>query len=91
MGRAQSAASYLILLATCTAGIFHLPWWSACAGACSLALMSLFAQRTAAASHIQIDSAIREPVLVVASVLNASAVASGAFVFGHVARWFWGL
>lgn len=89
--RAQSALAYVTLLATCVAGIFHAPWWAACAGACLLALISLIGPRAASISQMQGSGAISEPVLILSSVLNASAVASAAFVFGHVARWCWGL
>jgi hypothetical protein len=88
MGRAHGAVAYVILLATCVAGVFHAPWWAACAGASALALLSLFGQRAATVPQLR---TVSEPVLVIASVLNAAAVASGAFIFGHVARWFWGL
>lgn len=86
-GRAQLAVAYGILLATCIAGVFHAPWWAAVAGACSLALMSLMV-RTASVPQMR---TISEPVIVLASVLNAFAAASGVFIFGHVARWLWGL
>jgi len=89
--RAQGPLAYMTLLATCVAGILHAPWWAACAGACSLALISLIGQRAVSMPQMQGIGAIREPVLILSSVLNASAVASAAFVFGHIARWFWGL
>jgi hypothetical protein len=89
-GRAQLAMAYLILLATCTAGVFQAPWWAAIAGACSLALVSLIAQKTVSL-HVEMMSLGREPVLLFASLFNATAAACAAFTFGHVARWAWGL
>jgi hypothetical protein len=86
--RTRSALAYVVLLSTCLAGVFHAPWWAACAGACSLALILLIPPRAAPAPQMR---TIGEPVLIFSSVLNASAVASGAFIFGHVARWLWGL
>jgi hypothetical protein len=87
-GRLKSAVAYLILLSTCAAGIFHAPWWAACAGACSLALILLITPGTAPVAQMR---TIGEPLYIFSSVLNASAVAAAAFIFGHVARWFWGL
>ena len=88
MGRSWSIAAYCTLLATCIAGIFHAPWWAACAGACSLALLSLVTQRVGNVPQLKMVS---DPVLVFATFLNAAAAAAGAYVFGHLARWFWGL
>lgn len=87
-GRLQSALAFAILLATSVAGVFHAPWWAACAGACSLVLVSLGSQRTATVPQLR---GISEPVLIIASILNAAAVASAALIFGHLARWVWGL
>jgi hypothetical protein len=87
-GRLQSAVAFVVLLATSVAGVFHAPWWAACAGACSLVLISLWGQRAATMHQLR---GISEPVLFIANVLNAAAVASAAFIFGHVARWIWGL
>lgn len=86
--RTLSALAYVVLLATCVAGVLHAPWWAACAGTCALALVSLLGQRTAVVPQLR---AVTEPVLVIANILNAAAIASGAFIFGHLARWFWGL
>ena len=88
MGRSQVGVAFTILLATCLAGVFHAPWYSAAAGACSLALLSLLNQRAASGPRL---GGVSEPVLIFSSVLNAAAVASGVFAFGHVARWAWGL
>jgi|GEM_PF-4895147 len=84
-GRAQLAIAYVVLIATCVAGVFHLGWWSAVAGASSLALVSLASPRASAGRGIS------EQVLVASSLLNASAAASAAYAFGYLARWVWGL
>ena len=88
MGRIQVTIAYTTLLATCVAGVFHLSWWWALAGACSLALTSLIAHR--AASYAQLR-AVSEPVLVASSLLNASGAAFAVYLFGYFARWIWGL
>jgi len=86
--RRQAIAAYAVLLATCLAGVFHAPWWAACAGACTLTLMQLFEQRPGTVPQLR---AVSETVQILASVLNAAAAASGAFVLGYIARWMWGL
>jgi hypothetical protein len=91
MNRLQLITAYLALLATCSAGIFHLGLWSVFAGACSLALVSLLTPRATAASEIQGWNGIGEPILAASSILNGAAVASAAYIFGYCARWAWGL
>lgn len=86
--RARSGLAFVALLSTCIAGALHAPWWAACAGACSVALILLLKPQAAYGSTLRVVS---EPVLIFASVLNASAIASAVFMFGHFARWFWGL
>lgn len=88
LSRSQAVATYLALLAISIAGVFHLPWWSICAGACSLALVALVSHRPIA---LQQTRAIAEPTLVVSSLLHAALVAPAAYVFGYVARRVWGL
>src|SRR5262245_48940054 len=91
MTRLQMVAAYVALLATCTAGALHLGLWSACAGACSLALVSLLTPRIVSEPQLQAGSGIGEPLLIASSILNGSAVASAAYIFGYGARWVWGL
>jgi hypothetical protein len=91
MNRLQLVAAYVALLATCTAGALHLGLWSVCAGSCSLALISILTPRVASAPQIQGGSGIGEPLLIASSILNGSAVASAAYIFGYGARWVWGL
>jgi hypothetical protein len=90
MGRSQAIAAYAILLSTCGSGVLHAPWWAAVAGACSLALASLITMRARVASVPELRTA-NEPTLVLSSLLNAAVFAAGAYVFGQVARWLWGL
>jgi len=91
MNRLQMVAAYVTLLATCTAGAMHVGLWSVCAGSCSLALISILTPRVASAPQIQGGSGIGEPLLIASSILNGSAVASAAYIFGYGARWVWGL
>ena len=88
MGRIQLSVAGGVLMATCTAGALHWTWWWACASACSLALISLLTLRAVAFSQLR---SVSEPILVASSLLNASAAASAAFMFGYAARWMWGL
>ena len=75
---------FLIILATCVAGVLHAPWWAALAGACGLMLYSLTA-------HRHMHAGIPEPIVIASSAINGVWAAGGAFVFGIAARWFWGL
>jgi hypothetical protein len=90
MGRSQALSAYAILLATCVAGILHAPWWAACAGGSSLALVSLVTMRSRLAAVPTLRT-VNEPILVFSSLLNAAAFSVGAYLFGQVARWTWGL
>jgi hypothetical protein len=90
MGRTQTAAIYTILLATCAAGMVHAPWWAAIAGTCSLALVSLLTLRARVASAPGLRL-INERILVLSSIMNATAAGFGVFAFGHLARWAWGV
>jgi len=80
--------AYVALLLTCCAGVFSLSLWSVVAGALSLGLIPLVANRAASLQQV---GGISEPVVVVSHVLNSSAMASAAYIFGYVARWAWGL
>jgi hypothetical protein len=90
MGRSQALAAYIILLATCVAGILHAPWWAAVTGGCSLALASLITMRSRIAAVPELR-AISEPTLVASSLVNAATFSAGAYIFGFIARWLWGL
>ena len=88
MGRAQTALAFLALSGTCTAGALRAPLWAALAGACALMLVSLMNHRLAPMPQWR---GVSEPVLVLSSMLNASAAACATYIFGYVARWMWGL
>jgi hypothetical protein len=88
MTRWQMISVYLVLLLTCSAGVFRIGPWSVVASASLLALISLIANRTASVPQ---TSMVSEPVMVVAQVANSAAIASAAYIFGFVSRWVWGL
>ena len=80
--------AYVLLLLTCSAGVFRFGPWSVVASASCLALMSLVANQTASVPPSRL---IGEPAMVAGSVLNSAAIASAAYIFGYVSRWAWGL
>jgi hypothetical protein len=80
--------AYVVLVLTCGAGVFRFGPWSVVASASCLILVSLVANQTASVPQSRL---ISEPVMIAANVLNSAAIASAAYVFGHVARWAWGL
>jgi hypothetical protein len=88
-GRRQLFGAYVILVATSAAGALRAPWWAALAGACSLALLSLITHKKTSSPNVSIY--VDEPPLIASSIINAAMFASLAYVFGHIARWFWGL
>ena len=88
MSRWQTICAYAVILLTSSAGVFRFGAWAVVAGACSLILISLIAHRTASVPQFR---TISEPVIIASHVLNSAAIASAAYVFGHVARWAWGL
>jgi hypothetical protein len=85
----QGALAFGAILTTCVAGILQLSWWTAVAGACVLALISLsnhpYAYRTVEGR----ESA--QSTLFFASFLNAAATAGAALFVGRAIGWFWGV
>ena len=88
MARSQSATAFVVLLSTSIAGALHAPWYAGLAGACLLVLISLYSQRAASLPQWR---GVSDPMLVLSSILNAAAAAAAVFIFGHLARWIWGL
>ena len=89
MGRWQMIWAYLVLVLTCAAGALRLSVLAAItASTCSLMIISLIADRAASVPPAR---TVTEPTLLFAHLLNSSAIASAAYIFGHVARWVWGL
>lgn len=67
--RAQGVLAFATILATCTAGILHLAWWAAVAGACLLALISIYNHPVALRAS---GGATTPGVLLLSSALNAT-------------------
>jgi hypothetical protein len=89
MDRPPSLLAYWLIVGICVAGALHASWWAAIVGGCGLALALLVGQRPRLSYAL--SSSVSEPVLVIASLINASVIACGAYIFGYVARLAWGL
>jgi hypothetical protein len=81
--------AFAAILATCTAGAFQLSWWAFVAGACVLALISISNHRIAGRALGTTDSAVG--VLVLSSLVNATATSAAALVIGRAIGWVWGV
>jgi hypothetical protein len=88
--RVQEASVFIILLATCVAGIAHGTAWFAVVGACALALSSLIERQYAGNRYGLSHRGVSDPVLALTSILNAAVFSAAAFAFGHLTRWLWG-
>lgn len=89
--RYHGALAYTALLLTCTAGLFHVSWWSACAGASLLALLSIADPQGSHAYFARSIGRTAPSALFAATALNAAAAASAAYLLGRFIAWFWGL
>ena len=85
----RSLLAYTAIVGTCVAGAMHASWSAVLVGGSCLALNLLIAPRKRVAYATTVG--VTEPVVVVASLVNASAIASGAYIFGYLARWAWGV
>jgi hypothetical protein len=90
MERAGSVLAFVTLLLTCVGGIAHASWWTACAGASVLVLISVVTRQRIAVRSGTSDVGLSDQTLAAASLLNGSAAASAAFLFGKLTGWFWG-
>jgi hypothetical protein len=79
------------ILAVIAAGILHVSAWAAVAGACILGLVSLTSSQGAFSRYGYAGSPIGLPVVLVSTLLNASAAAAAAFVLGRLIAWVWGI
>lgn len=86
---AQGFVAFLTILAMCMAGILHLSWWTAVAGACVLALISM--SNHPIAYRALSGGAGTTSVLVFSSLFNAMLVSAGALTVGHAIGWAWGV
>jgi energy-converting hydrogenase Eha subunit H len=89
--RIQDSVAFIVLGATCTAGLFQATWWFAVVGACSLAILSLVERQYAGNRYGLIHRGIPDPILAFSSVLNGTIFSAAAFALGHITRVMWGL
>ncbi len=86
---AQGFLAFATILAVCTAGILQLSWWALLAGACVLALISMSNHGVAYRAFGGMDGA--GAILMLSSLLNASAISAAALMIGRGIGWFWGV
>lgn len=87
--RTQGILAFAAILTSCTAGIFHLTWWAALAGACVLALISLSNHHSA--YRVLSGGEGTAGVLLFSSFFNATIVSAAALSAGRVLGWVWGV
>jgi hypothetical protein len=91
MERSQSILGLATITGICIAGLIRLPWWSACAGACLLMLISLTMHRVEYARFSQINDTVGQSSLLLSGALNAAVAAAVAFGLGRGIGWLWGV
>jgi hypothetical protein len=83
--------AYAVILLTCFAGMLHASWWSACAGASLLALLSIADPHGSHAYFARSIGRIGPAALFASTTLNAAAAAATAYLLGRAIAWFWSL
>jgi hypothetical protein len=90
--RKQGALAYAIILGVCTIGVLqmslHMSLWGFVAGACALALISIFNHPVA---YRAFGGAVTPGVLLFSSFVNATMTSAAALVVGRVIGWVWGV
>ena len=86
--RTQGALAFTTILGVCTAGILHLAWWAAVAGACVLALISIFNHPL---TYRTLGGHTTSGVLLLSSLLNATVTSAAALGIGRGIGWAWGV
>jgi hypothetical protein len=86
---AHGFLAFATILAVCTAGILQLSWWALVAGACVLALVSMSNHAVAFRALGGADGTAA--MLMLSSLLNASAISAAALMVGHGIGWLWGV
>jgi hypothetical protein len=82
--RVQDVVAFATIFGTFYAGILHLAWWAALAGACALALISIHNHRVADRAR----GATGAPaVVLLSSLANATMAAIGAQAAGRAIAW----
>lgn len=88
--RAHSALVFATLLAVSLAGLVNTSLWSACAGAAALVLLSNLG-RSMLSGYSMAPIQATQAYCSLASIINGSAIASGAYILGRSAAWLWGI
>ena len=81
--------AYLIILTIAVAGMMQAHWWSAVAGGCVLALLTLVERGNVAASPSSLQGDVSTARAF--ALGNAAAAATAAFAAGRASAWLWGL
>jgi hypothetical protein len=86
---AQGFLAFATILAVCTAGIMQLSWWALVAGTCVLTLISV---SNHAVTYRALGGAEGAgTILMLSSLLNASAISAAALLIGRGIGWLWGV
>ena len=85
----QGVLAFATILATCIAGILHLSWWAALAGACALSLISM--SNHPVAYRALSGSASAPSVLLFSSLFNATLISAASLAAGRAIGWAWGV
>jgi hypothetical protein len=89
--RFRNLLVYTAILATMLAGVVHMSFWAALAGASLLAALGLHGRDSAIAAGRPGMMLGSELTQLFACILNAATIASAAFAFGRLLAWFWGV
>lgn len=89
--RIRGLMVFLTLCAIIGAGSAQQSFWVAIAGGCLLSLLGLHDRGLPAATNKSGSLIDAEAPIVLAAILNASAISAAAFGFGRLSAWFWGV
>ena len=88
---AQSVLAFIMLLATCYAGMFNASWWVVVVCASLLALHTLMRIAVLTNGTDISRTAVSASTYLASICLNAGGAAASAFVLGRAIGWFWGI
>ena len=89
--RVQNLLPMAALSIAGVAGLFHGTWVFAVVAGCALVTISLLRRQYAAHIYPSHHRELPDATIMAASLLNAAAAASAAFVLGRATAWVWGL
>ena len=87
--RVQDGLAFAALLGVCSAGLLHVSWWAAVAGACVLALISISNHPIAVRAGGSGEAPLATHIL--SSLLNAGMTSAAALAAGRIIGWLWGV